>query len=328
MKNKFILIFVIITSAQLSFGQAMIAKLKFEEAEEAYANNNFELAVSKLKDVEALLKSTNPKIRYLQILAQTKIIEKNPLNDWLLLKNTRTMADTYLKDYENLPDNEDKYRDIYKAGESLKKWPGTVVEFSESKAKMEQEKDEMYLQTNKNDRSRNYINALAEKHKFKTGLNLSEFVNYNSEALDLSKTQKHSDDASFWYCKEFSAADVPAAMGLASFAAFGLVQPRTGSQLTPLGPFKITIAKVNNIVTGYTYVSASSKDESVINSSYESLKSDIQNNVDAKFIRSAERGIVVMVPEAGMEVSIMKAGPKDRANSVSIGFRSIDRWGN
>ncbi|MES2286262.1 MAG: hypothetical protein V4547_11280 [Bacteroidota bacterium] len=328
MKKKLILIFVIITSAQLSFGQAMIAKLKFEEAEEAYANNNFELAVSKLKDVEALLKSTNPKIRYLQILAQTKIIEKNPLNDWLLLKNTRIMADTYLKDYENLPDNEDKYRDIYKAGESLKKWPGTVVEFSESKGKMDQVQGNTYLKTPNNDRSRNYINGLAEKHKFKNGLNLSEFVNYNSEALELSRTTKHSDDASFWYCKEFSAADVPVVMGLTAFAAFAVVPPSSGSQLTPMGPFKITIAKVNNIVTGYTYVLTSSKDESVINSSYESLKSDIQNNVDAGFIRLVERGVVVMVPEAGMEVSIMKAGPKDRANSVSIAFRSIDRWGN
>ena len=324
MKKIILFTLLIISSVQLSFGQAMIAKLKFEEAEEAYANNNFELTVSKLKDVETLLKSTNPKIMYLQILAQTKIIEKAPLNDWLLLKNTRILAGTYLKDYENLPDNEDKYRDVYKAGESLKKWPGSVVEFSESKGKMEKEQDEINLQTYKNNRSQNYINGLAEKHKFKKGLNLSEFVNYNYEALDLSKTAKHGDGETFWYCTEFSASDVPLAMGLASFAAFAVVPPNTGSPPTPKGPFKISIAKENNIVIGYTYVLNSGKDESLINSSYESLKSDIENNVDAEFIRSVERGIIIMVPEAEIEVSILKSGPKNRACSVSIGFRTID----
>lgn len=322
MKKIFLLALLIISSAQLSLAQATIAKLKFEDAEEAFALGNYELTLSKQKDVEALLKSTNPKIIYLQILAQTKIIEKNPLNDWLLLKNTRILADTYLKDYENLPDNEDKYRDVYKAGESLKKWPGTVVEFSESKSKMEQEQDKIYLQTHENDRSRNYINRLAEKHKFKKGLNLSGFVNYNPEALDLSKTTKHSDGEIFWYCTEFSAADAPM-MGMASFAAFAVTPPSTGSQVTPKGPYKISIAKENNIVTGYSYVLNSGKNESLINSSYESLKSDIQNNVDAEFIRLVERGIVIMVPEAGIEVSILKSGPKNRACSVSIGFRTV-----
>ena len=50
--------------------QNTIAKLKFEEAEEAYANNNFDLALSKLIEIETLLKSPNPKILYLKINSQ------------------------------------------------------------------------------------------------------------------------------------------------------------------------------------------------------------------------------------------------------------------
>lgn len=76
MKKIILLTILIIATAQITIAQNTIAKLKFEEAEEAYVNNDFELTLSTLKEVETLLKSTNPRILYLQILAQTKIIEK------------------------------------------------------------------------------------------------------------------------------------------------------------------------------------------------------------------------------------------------------------
>ncbi|MES2286264.1 MAG: hypothetical protein V4547_11290 [Bacteroidota bacterium] len=123
MKKIILLIFTIIASFQLSFAQNTIAKLKYEEAEEAYANNNFELALSKLIDVETILKSTNPKILYLKINSQAKIIEKDPFNDYALIENARTLSSQYLTDYEQLPDNEDRYREIYKISEKLESYP-------------------------------------------------------------------------------------------------------------------------------------------------------------------------------------------------------------
>jgi hypothetical protein len=152
MKKVGSLIFVIFFAAQLSFGQAMIAKLKFEEAEEAFVNNNFELTISKLKEVETLLKSTNPKILYLQILSQAKIIEKNPQNDYYILENARNSCQKYLIEYENLSDNEDKYRDIYKASEKLKVYPLSIQAFDEQKKQIvfaEEAKETAELSTNK-----------------------------------------------------------------------------------------------------------------------------------------------------------------------------------
>jgi hypothetical protein len=138
MKKISLLIFLIIVGVQFAFAQNAIAKLKFEDAEEAFVNNNFELTVSKLKEVETILKSSNPKILYLQILAQSKIIEKNPFNDFTLTQNTRKLSTQYLNDYENLPDNEDQYRTIYKTSESLKSYSENEEQFSVQKKNFEE----------------------------------------------------------------------------------------------------------------------------------------------------------------------------------------------
>jgi len=130
--KKIILLTVLLFSAvQFTVAQNTIAKLKFEEAEEAYANNNFELTLTKLKEVETILKSTNPRILYLQILSQTKIIEKDGWKDYTITENTRTSIEKYLKEYDNLPDNEDKYRDIYKISENFKDAPTSLQDFND-----------------------------------------------------------------------------------------------------------------------------------------------------------------------------------------------------
>ena len=98
MKNT-LTTFMIIAAVQFSFAQNTIAKLKFEEAEEAYTSNNFELTLTKLKEVETLLKGTNPRTLYLQILSQTKIIERNPLGDYDIIESTKKSINKYLMDY-------------------------------------------------------------------------------------------------------------------------------------------------------------------------------------------------------------------------------------
>lgn len=140
MKKIILLFFAIIAALQLSVAQNTIAKLKYEEAEEAYANNNFELALSKLKDVELLLKSTSPKILYLKINSESKIIEQNPFNDFSIIEDARTQSAKYLNEYEQIPDNEDKYREIYKISEKLKSYPENEKEFRLQKESLEEKK--------------------------------------------------------------------------------------------------------------------------------------------------------------------------------------------
>lgn len=137
---KKIILFAIlnIVFAQFVSAQNTIAKLKFEDAEEAYSNSNFDLALSKLIEVETLLKSTNPKILYLKINSQAKIIEKKPFNDYALIESARKLSSKYLIDYELLPDNENQYRGIYKISESLKSYPENEQQFLAQKKFLEE----------------------------------------------------------------------------------------------------------------------------------------------------------------------------------------------
>lgn len=143
-----VLIFVFATSFAVS-GQNAIAKFKYEEAEEAYAENKFEVVLSKLNEVETMLKATNPKIMYLKIFAQSKIIEANLDNNFELLANTKILSGEYLKKYESLPNNEEKYRDIYKISEKLKSYPSSLDELTARKKDEEKKKyDDNFMNYN------------------------------------------------------------------------------------------------------------------------------------------------------------------------------------
>ncbi|WP_293895692.1 tetratricopeptide repeat protein [Flavobacterium sp.] len=129
MRKIILITFALLASVQFAFTQKAIAKIKYEEAEEAYSINDFETTLTKLNEVETILESTNPKVMYLKIMVQSKIIEKKPFNNYKIIENARQLCTKYLKDYENVPNNDDKYRDIYKIAESLKKYPKSEEEF-------------------------------------------------------------------------------------------------------------------------------------------------------------------------------------------------------
>lgn len=159
--------FLVLTNLTVK-AQATIAKLKYEDAEEAYSKGDYPLAITKLDEAEGILKATNPKILYLRIMAQSKMIEKEPYKDFAALENARRLSAQYLKDYETIPDNEDKYRDIYKVSEALLKYPKTQAEMETIR-----------------DRPAKTLRVLMYKFKFKLGLTAEAFKAYNPEAAFL-----------------------------------------------------------------------------------------------------------------------------------------------
>lgn len=131
--KKIILLTIFIVSNLLTNAQNTIAKFKYEEAEQAFVNEDYRTALTKLDEAESLLKATNPKILYLKISAQSKLIEQDPLTDYSLIENTKKLSTNYLKDYANLTDNDDRYREIYIISEKLKTGPSTIQEFNNQK---------------------------------------------------------------------------------------------------------------------------------------------------------------------------------------------------
>ena len=138
--KKLIPTLTLLVISQFTFSQNnTIAIFKFEEAEQAFENKDYKLTISKLDETEKLLGSTNPKILYLKISAQYKLIEEHPFDDFKLIESAKKLSAKYLKEFERLSGNEDKYRKIYFISEQLKDFPNTYQEFEILK-KEEEEK--------------------------------------------------------------------------------------------------------------------------------------------------------------------------------------------
>ncbi|GEP97902.1 hypothetical protein [Chitinophaga cymbidii] len=116
--------------------QNMIAKFKYEEAEEAYAKNDYRTALSKVEEVEKLLKSSSPKTMYLKIISQQKLAT----TDFAILQNLRKNCGEYLSKYEGNENIEDKFREVYKISEALKEYPATEEAFHEMGKELDKKK--------------------------------------------------------------------------------------------------------------------------------------------------------------------------------------------
>ncbi len=95
--------------------QNAVAKIKYEQAEEAYVKADFFTAVARLNEAEQLLGGTNPKILYLRIMSQDKLLD----GDSSLVVPLRKSCQFYLKNYELTPNLEAKYKDVYLVSERL-----------------------------------------------------------------------------------------------------------------------------------------------------------------------------------------------------------------
>lgn len=106
------LLIVLYSPAQ---SQNAIAKINYEQAEESFAKSDFLTAVVKLDEAEKLLGSTNPKILYLRIMSQDKLLD----SDSSIVASLRKNCLYYLKTYEQVQNLEEKYKDVYLVSQRL-----------------------------------------------------------------------------------------------------------------------------------------------------------------------------------------------------------------
>ncbi|MEO5775583.1 MAG: tetratricopeptide repeat protein, partial [Flavobacterium sp.] len=98
---------------------ATIAKLKYEEAEEAYLADNYETVLIKLDEAQKEFGKTNPPIMHLRIMAQSKLLGEFPHNKGDLLLKLNQNCKFYLKEYEKISGIEDKYKEVYKTMDGI-----------------------------------------------------------------------------------------------------------------------------------------------------------------------------------------------------------------
>jgi hypothetical protein len=133
MKKYLLLIGFLMLGSLSSYSQNAIAKIKYEDAELDFSNQNYVKALVTLTEVETLLGRKTPKVSHLKIMAGSKIIEANPYNDFELIKQIKDEANFFLKEYQDLVDYEEKYKEVYFGSEKLKKYPTTLDEFLKQK---------------------------------------------------------------------------------------------------------------------------------------------------------------------------------------------------
>ncbi len=130
---------ILCTTFLCSVGKAQntLTKLKFEEAEKAFYNADYENCIKLLDETEKLLGQPAPKILHLKIMAENKIWEANPYASYEQLERLRSLCNQYMQNYD-IQGLEDKFKEVYEISTILPN-ASNQVELTQLKNKYEKE---------------------------------------------------------------------------------------------------------------------------------------------------------------------------------------------
>lgn len=137
MKKIIFGLFLVLAMAGSALAQSPIARFIFEDAEEAFAKQDYTTTLAKLKEAEKEFGDINAPILYLRIMARNEILKASTSLDFDNLAALREDCDKYLKDYGALESVGDQAREVYRLSAELKKYPATQEEY-EAKLKVEE----------------------------------------------------------------------------------------------------------------------------------------------------------------------------------------------
>lgn len=115
LKYKIVAVMVLLTACLPLSAQTTIAKIKYEQAEQAYADGDYKTALKKTQETEDILKSSNPKTLYLKVMSQFKLLD----TDDQIIRSLKRDAQDYIARYDGIPELEDKFRDVYLVYEQI-----------------------------------------------------------------------------------------------------------------------------------------------------------------------------------------------------------------
>lgn len=262
MKSFFLLLLAGVLLTFSATAQTAVAKIKYEEAEEAFTQGEYATTLTRLNEAEKILGATNPRILYLRIMATDKVVQAEPYGKFAQLQALRKYCAFYLTKYENLDNNEDKYRDVYKVSESLKQLMMRI-------------------------RSREYVDSLVSKYKFKSNLSIEEFWAYNPASTILSERYGNSNVYGNKDAKR-------------------LVE----NNLSRVGPFRIDINSAGK-VRSYTYCFSWETTAAARDKVFYKFINDVKNKIPAQYIKTIGKeeigNIEINVPDAKAIIQIIRS---------------------
>jgi hypothetical protein len=194
MKKAQLLITMFILALTVN-AQNAVAKIKYEQAEEAFDKSDYATTLSKLDEAQKLIGTVNPKILYLRIMAQKGIIATHNY-ELSVLAEARNNAEYFIKNYEKNEGLEEKFKEVFLFSEELEKLPKTSEEFNWLKGAPEREKAQKQAD------ALFFIDSLASLYRFKRGLTEEGFRVYNKYSAELVKKKKYSKDNIAYFRKQ------------------------------------------------------------------------------------------------------------------------------
>ena len=130
---KLILAILFISLGTSIYAQSTFDKLLFEEAQEAYANKNYELSLTKLEELEQrnakglVILNLRIKARFAIVQSHEKRLEYLP-GQFKTLSKLHQDIDYYLNNYDN-PDFSRQYKEVYDISKATNHYPKTTNEW-------------------------------------------------------------------------------------------------------------------------------------------------------------------------------------------------------
>lgn len=267
-----------------------IAKLKYEEAEEAFEKNNFSSVYKNLDEAEKLLGSVNPRTLYLRIVTQVKHIEADPEIAFEVIEQARANTKKYLTEYES--SNEDKFREIYKCSKTLDSYPQNLTAYNERRKQQQKIKEKKAIAAG----IIKGANELQEKLKWKPGLTESAFLSQNSA--------------------------ISGRWDRYAYETHTLVGKHVGSPLS-VGGYIVEGASSyelnkENIVTQYTYCMKKAKNEAeACNKIFQNWKTEAESYGD--YVKFENNSFTIAVPASEQQPNII-------SYYITISVSHIKSW--
>ena len=137
--NKLIFVLFVFFKTIVFAQSGALADLKFEEAEIAFNNQEYDTTIKKLDEFDKLLGSIKDKSLYLRIISQDKLFEPSKLyeneSQFNLQTSLRKNASAYLKAMES-NGLDDRYREVYAINEKIGQYPKDKVQWKINKDKI------------------------------------------------------------------------------------------------------------------------------------------------------------------------------------------------
>lgn len=313
MKKQLFIFSILFFLAFSGKAQNTIAKMVYEEAEEAFDKENYALALEKIEETEKILKNGNPKTLYLKIMAKYHLLK----DDYAIIKSLKADCKYYINKYESNDGVQDKYREVYKISKELTAIGDSDEAIQKNNEKVKAEK----IRKEKIKKLIFYASELCKKFQFKPGLDRNAFIQQN-EFLRKVYLTRYYDDGKF-----FGFPTVSYTPEHSSLAWKYLYETEC--------PSIITNADDEVINYGINYVYGKNKSDAHTREYYDIIKS-LYDQFDEKYIKmgSNNLSISIKVPRSEEDetillyISFAYVKFDKKYSKICINFSTNDKIGN